>query len=178
MSVLTAMFEQLISPEQKRVVATVLKKGGVATIRNNDDMLLEVEKASSKASPSAEGHQVLSSWAKPSDAKVDADDLRADILEDPDAAVEKNKAYIHPQIRRAETPDHRRTELKSVIKREGDRVIEEMKSGPHQRIRAIVYVFPPFIKARNYQSIPSPDNPQYLGRNGRYDGLNETLDID
>jgi hypothetical protein len=135
MSVLTAMFEQLISPEQKRVVATVLKKGGVATIRNNDDMLLEVEKASSKASPSAEGHQVLSSWAKPSDAKVDADDLKADIFEDPDVAVEKNEAVY---FRKFEVQKLQiiaeLNQLKSVVKRESDRVIKEMKSGPHQRI--------------------------------------------
>jgi hypothetical protein len=135
MSVLTAMFEQLISPEQKRVAATVLKKGGVATIRNDDDMLLEVEKASSKASPSAEGHQVLSSWAKPSDAKVDADDLKADIFEDPDVAVEKNEAvYFRKfEVQKLQIIDEL-NQLKSVVKRESDRVIEEMKSGPHQRI--------------------------------------------
>jgi hypothetical protein len=141
MSILTAMFEQLISPEQKRVAATVLKKGGVAIVKNNDNMLLEVEKASSKAPPSAEGYQVLSSWAKPSDAKVDADDLRADILEDPDVAVKKNQdVYFRKfEVQKLQIIDEL-NQLKSVVKWESNHVIEVMKSGPHQRIRDPVCV--------------------------------------
>jgi hypothetical protein len=100
-------------------------------------MLFEVEKASSKAPPSAEGHQTLSSWAKPGNAKANADDLRADILEDPDAAVEKNKAMY---ILKFEEQKLQIIELKSVIERQGDRLIEEMKSGPYQRIRDRVRV--------------------------------------
>jgi hypothetical protein len=127
--------QQLISPEQKRVAATVLDNGGVTAL--NDNVLLEVEKTSSKVPPSADGHQALSSWAKPGNTKANADDLRADILEDPDAAVEKNKATY---ILKFEEQKLQIIELKSVIERQGDRLIEEMKSGPHQRIRARVCI--------------------------------------
>jgi hypothetical protein len=139
-SVLKAVFEQLISPEQKQVMATVLEHGGVMALRNNDKTLLEIAKTSSKAPPSADGHQALSSWEKPNDAKANADDLRADIFEEPDAAVEKNKTMY---LRKFEEQKLQITELKSVIERQGDRLIEEMNRGPHQRIRDRVCVSTP-----------------------------------
>jgi hypothetical protein len=126
------LFEQLVSPEQKQLAATVAAKGGVKTLRNNDKMLLELEKTTNKASstPSAEGHRAA--WAKPGDANPSADDLRTDIFEDPEAAVAKNQAVY---FRKFEAQKRQIIdELTFVVKRESDRVIQEMKGGPHKRI--------------------------------------------
>jgi hypothetical protein len=127
------MFEQLVSPEQKRVAATV---GNGSVMALSDSVLLEVEKTSSKAPPSADMHQALSSRATPTDMNVNVDDLRADICEDPDAAVEKNKAMY---ILKFEEQKLQITELASAIERQGDRLFEEI-SGPRQRIRDRVCV--------------------------------------
>ncbi|KAI9438360.1 hypothetical protein H4582DRAFT_1815080, partial [Lactarius indigo] len=133
MDVLKAMFEQLISPEQKQLAATVAANGGVKALRHNDKMLLELEKTASKApsAPSAEGHRAPRGMA--SDANANADDLRTDIFEDPDAAVEKNQVVY---FRKFEAQKRQIIdELTFVVKRESDRVIQEMKGGPHDRIR-------------------------------------------
>ncbi|KAI9464111.1 hypothetical protein BJY52DRAFT_887328 [Lactarius psammicola] len=130
---LKAMFEQFVSPEQKQLAATVAANGGVKALRNNDKMLLALEKTASKApsAPSAEVHRAPR--AKASDASPNAEDLRTDIFEDPDAAVEKNQVVY---FRKFEAQKRQIVdELAFVVKRESDRVIQEMKGGPHDRIR-------------------------------------------
>ncbi len=133
------MFEQLVSPEQKQLAATVAANGGVKAVKNNDKMLLELEKTASRvpSTPSAEVHRAP--WAMASDANPNADDLRTDIFEDPDAAVEKNQTVY---FRKFEAQKRQIIdELTFVVKRESDRVIQEIKSGPHDRIRDRVCVF-------------------------------------
>jgi hypothetical protein len=133
------MFEQLVSPEQKQLSATVSAKGGVKALRNNDKMLLELERQVSEA-PSLSSVEVH--WAprsKPGDTSQKAKDLRTEIFEDPDAAVEKNQTVY---FRKFEAQKRQIIdELTSVVKREGDRVIQEIKAGPHERILDRVRTF-------------------------------------
>jgi hypothetical protein len=138
------MFEQLISPEQKQLSATVAAKGGVKALRNNDKMLLELERKASEApsASSAEGHRALRS--KPGDTNQDTDDLRTDLFEDPDVAVEKNQTVY---FRKFEAQKRQIIdELTLVVKRESDRVIQEIKGGPHERILDRVRACYPFLK--------------------------------
>ncbi|KAH9171873.1 hypothetical protein EDB89DRAFT_2070429 [Lactarius sanguifluus] len=133
MDVLKAMFEQLVSPEQKQLAATVAASGGVKALRNNDEMLLELEKIASRVpgALSAEGYR--GPRAKASDVNSKADALRADVFEDPNAAVAKNQEVY---FRKFEAQKHQIIdELRFVVERESDRVIQEMKGGPHNRIR-------------------------------------------
>ena len=121
-----AMFAQLISPEQSRLEATVIENGGVETLRNNDKMLLELVQTSSMT-PGAEGRWALR--AKASGANPSVEELRTDIFEDPDTAVEKNQAVY---LRKFEAQKHQIIdELTIVIQRESDRVIDEMKTVSH-----------------------------------------------
>ena len=145
------MFEQLISPEQKRLAATVGEKGAEKTLRNTAKMLLELVKTSSMAA-GAEGRWAL--WAEASGANPNADELRTVIFEGPDAAVEKNQVRYS---RKFEAQQHQIIyELKSLIQRrkidqsiaeptilrESDRrvIINEVISGPHDQIRDRVCV--------------------------------------
>ena len=138
------MFEQLVSPEQKRIEATVAANGGEDAVKNNDGLLLELERTASNAlsAHTAEGNRAPQ--AKPVDTNLNADDLKADIFEDPGTAVEKNNAVYS---RRFEAQKRQIIdELDLVVRREGDRVIQELKSGPHERIRDGVRVlYPPLI---------------------------------
>jgi hypothetical protein len=138
------MFEQLVSPEQKQLGAAVAAKGGVRALRNNDKMLLELERKASEApsASSADGHRAPRS--KPGDANQNADDLRTDIFEDPDVAVEKNQTVY---FRKFEAQKRQIIdELTLVVKRESDRVIQQIKGGPHERILDRVRAFYPLLK--------------------------------
>ncbi|KAF8273628.1 hypothetical protein EI94DRAFT_1795034 [Lactarius quietus] len=131
-NVLKAMFEQLVSPEQKQLAATVAANGGVKALKDDDKMLLELERTASKviSAPGAEGPRAPR--AKPGDANPNADDLRKDIFEDPEVAVERNQIVF---FRKFEAQQRQIIdELTLVVKRESDRVIQEIKGGPHERI--------------------------------------------
>ncbi|KAI9464112.1 hypothetical protein BJY52DRAFT_1221492 [Lactarius psammicola] len=133
MNVMIAMFQQLVGPEQKSLSELVAAKGGVKALRNNDKMLLSLaEQTTSKApsAPSSEGHRMTR--AKPSDANPNADDLRKDLFEDPDAAAEKNRIVFFRkfEVQKRQIID----ELTLVVTRESDRVIQVVKGGPHEKI--------------------------------------------
>ncbi|KAH9064500.1 hypothetical protein EDB87DRAFT_1680408 [Lactarius vividus] len=126
-----AMFRQLVSPEQRRILEMVDEYGGVKAIRNDDKTLLSLEEMASKApsAPSSDEHQVA--WAGASDASPNADDLKKDIFEDPGVAADRNQVVF---FRKFEVQKRQIDELKLVVKRESDRVIEAIKGGPHERI--------------------------------------------
>jgi hypothetical protein len=125
-----AMFQQLANPEQKGLSARVTVNGGIKALRNNDKMLLSLEETASKGSStsSVESHRAPRPKANdPNHAEV----LKNDIFEDPGAAVEKNQTVF---FRKFEAQKSQITELSPVIRRESDRVIQEGKGGPHERI--------------------------------------------
>ena len=131
------MFEQLVSSEQKQLSETVASNGGVMALKDDDKMLLELERTASNAigALGAESHQA--SRTQPGDANPD--DLKKDIFEDPDAAVERNQSVF---FRKFEAQQRQIIdELTLVIKRESDRVIKQIQGGPHERILDRVRVF-------------------------------------
>ena len=128
-----AVFEQLASPEQKQLSDLVNAKGGVNVIRNNDKVLLDLEKAASKvsSSPTVEGHRMRQ--APPGDGDLEVGILREDILEDPNAAAEKNRVMFS---RKFEAQKNQIVdELTRVVQRESDRVVQELKGKAQERIR-------------------------------------------
>jgi hypothetical protein len=133
MNTVKALFEQLVSPEQKQLLDLVKAKGGVDVLRNNDKILLDLEKTTSKgsSSPSVEGHRTRQTKSANTDPEVE--DLRVDILEDPNAAAEKNWVMFS---RKFEAQKNQIIdELALVVRHEGDRVIRELKGKAHERIR-------------------------------------------
>ena len=134
MDVMMAMFQQLVSPEQKQISALVDTMGGVSALRNNDKKLLFVEESASRVSstPSAESRRAPRLGAKTTDAKPDADEIKNDIFEEPSAAAEKNQIVFFRKFKAQQ--NQILDELSRVVKREGDRVIEEVRGGPHERI--------------------------------------------
>jgi hypothetical protein len=133
MNAMKSLFEQLVSPEQKQLSDLVSAKGGVDVLRNNDKILLDLEKTASKTSgsPNVEGYR--SRQAKSAKTDLEAEDLRVDILEDPNAAAEKNWVAFS---RKFEAQKNQITDdLALVVRDEGDRVIRELKGKAHERIR-------------------------------------------
>ena len=135
MNAIKVLFEQLVSPEQKRLSELVAEKGGFRALRDNDKMLLDLEATASKSlascQPSVDGHRTHQTKFNDSDLKVDS--LRNDILEDPDAAVQKNWTLFSRkfEVQKNQIID----KLTHVVKRESDRVIREVQGSAHERIR-------------------------------------------
>lgn len=133
---INAMFEQLVTPEEKRLHDLVRAKGGAREALRNDKELLSLEKEASKASSAPSSEWLRDpTREKPSDANTNANDLndrRKDIVEDPEITVKKNE-NVHS--RKVEAQKSQIDELASVVKQESGRVIQEMKGGPHDRIR-------------------------------------------
>jgi len=126
------LFQQLVSPEQKQLSELVAARGGLKVLKDNDKTLLELEKTAEKVSsvPKAEVGRARGEQSK--DTSLSADDLRRDVLEDPTVAVEKNLTVFS---RKFEAQKNQIVdELTLVVKRESDRVIKEVKGGPHERI--------------------------------------------
>ena len=133
------LFEQLVSPEQKQLSDLVEAKGGINVLRNNNQMLLELDKTASKASgsPSVEGRRAPRTKSANTDPKVK--DIKLDIFEDPDTAAEKNWVTFS---RKFEAQKNQIIdELAFVVRHEGDRVIQELKGKAHERIRDGVGLF-------------------------------------
>lgn len=131
-----ALFEQLVSPEQKQLSDLVEAKGGIKVLRNDDKMLLDLDKTASKASGSSNIEGLRTRQAKPGEV----DNLREDILEEPNAAAEKNRAVFS---RKFEAQKNQIIdELTLVVQRESDRVIQELKGKAQERIRDKVGFFP------------------------------------
>jgi hypothetical protein len=138
MDVMKALFEQLVSPEQKLLTDLVNAKGGLKVLRNNDKTLLDLEKAASKGPnlSNVEGYRTRQS--KRGDVDLEVGNLREDILEDPNTAAEKNWVLFS---RKFEAQKNQIIdELTFVVQRESDRVVKELKGKAHERIRDRVSV--------------------------------------
>ena len=125
------LFEQLVSPEQKLLSDLIKAKGGAKILQNSDKMLVDLEETARNvlSSPGVEGHHTFQ--PKPGDA--DLDNLREDILEDPNTAAEKNWVVFS---RKFEAQKNQIIyELSLVVQRESDRVVRELKGKAHERIR-------------------------------------------
>jgi hypothetical protein len=130
MDAMKALFQQLVSPEQKRLSELVAEKGGYQVLQDNDKVLLDLEATVSKSSrqPSVEGPQ-----GKIIKSDLKSENLRNDILEDPDAAVDKNWTLFSRkfEVQKNQIID----KLTLVVQRESDRVIREVQGSAHERIR-------------------------------------------
>jgi len=130
-----ALFRELASPEQKRLSELIAVKGGVKVLKDDDRVLLELEKAEDKTvsgEPKAEVGRTRREHPQDTNIRATANNLRRDIFEDPNVAVEKNLIVFS---RKFEAQKNQIIdELTLVVRRESDRVIQEVKGGPHERI--------------------------------------------
>jgi hypothetical protein len=136
MDAMKALFQELVSPEQKRLAELVAEKGGFKALRNNDKMLLNLEETASKSSsPSSAGeHRIPQAKSRGADLN-----LNNDIFEDPNDAAEKNWAVFSRkfEVQKNQIID----KLTLVVQRESDRVIRGVQGSAHERIRDRVGIY-------------------------------------
>ncbi|KAI0265448.1 hypothetical protein BC834DRAFT_186547 [Gloeopeniophorella convolvens] len=128
MNEMLAVFQSLVGPEQRQLAALVQTRGGVRVVRENEKVLRELNSiATSKSSA-----RVITEPSRSPTKSGNVENLRDDLFEDPSAAVEKNLVVFSRkfEVQKRQIVD----ELTIVVKRETDRVIQEVKTGPHDRI--------------------------------------------
>ncbi|KAI0249342.1 hypothetical protein BJV78DRAFT_1155917 [Lactifluus subvellereus] len=127
------MLHGMVTPEHKRVWELVVEKGGTKAVRDSDKTLREVAKFADEMSSAscAEGHRMRRGI--PEDPHPNEGDLRSDIFEDPDVAVQKNSAEF---FRKFEAQMNQIVkDVTTVVERAGDRVVRELRGSSHERIQ-------------------------------------------
>ncbi|KAI0042039.1 hypothetical protein FA95DRAFT_1500564 [Auriscalpium vulgare] len=120
--VLMTIFESLVSKEQKAIANIVAANGGAKVVRNNDKLLAALDNAVARA----EDTEIRST------GPAALDELRDDLMDDPETAVAKNMAIFSRkfEVQKRQIVD----EITLVVQRETDRIIKEVRMGAHDRI--------------------------------------------
>ncbi|KAI0644525.1 hypothetical protein C8Q79DRAFT_777894 [Trametes meyenii] len=126
-------FQKATSPEQQELAALVQKKGGATAVMGNSDALNELLKfkPSSATNTTKRGDREgveHSSHSGP--GNLDA--LKLELFESPELAIRKNLEVFERKFKMQQR--ELTEEMRRVVHHEGDRVIEAVTSGPHERI--------------------------------------------
>ncbi|KAF7297297.1 hypothetical protein MIND_00962900 [Mycena indigotica] len=130
MDMMLQMFQQMIAPEQKEMLRMVEQKGGVQACQDNDKILKELCDLEAKSSSAINGATTTSKAGSKTGNAVE--ELKDDLMVDPDAAMEKNSTVFSRkfEVQKRQIVD----ELTKVVEREGDRVISAITAGPHDKL--------------------------------------------
>ena len=126
MDIMLQLFQEFVTPEQKKLTAMVEERGGDAVLKNEQVMkeLVDAEPALT-APPGLDGR-------RDGDHSFDIVELQSEIDSDPDEAIEKNAESFSRKF------DIQTRQIKEditrVVKHEGDRIISAVTAGPHDRI--------------------------------------------
>ncbi|KAF7361998.1 hypothetical protein MVEN_00545000 [Mycena venus] len=129
MDMMMKMFASFVAPEQKEMMRLVEQKGGLQACQENDKILKELSDLEAKSSTALGGAPQSAKSAQKTSA---LEDLKDDLMVDPEAAIEKNLTVFSRkfEVQKRQIVD----ELTKVVEREGDRVISAITSGPHDKI--------------------------------------------
>jgi hypothetical protein len=116
------MFTVMRSPEEREMTDFIANKGGPDAVLKSDFLLKDMlaKQRTPKDDSASKGSQIA----------VTAKDIRTEVKMEVDQIVTNNKLFdqkFDEQRRQLE-------EVKTLVKRESDRVIEAVLSGPHDRI--------------------------------------------
>ncbi|KAI0666566.1 hypothetical protein C8Q78DRAFT_1107669 [Trametes maxima] len=126
-------FQKATSPEQQELATLVQKKGGPTAVMGNSDVLNELlrfkppsatntTKRGDREGVEHGGHSGLDNL----------DALKLELFESPELAIRKNLEVFERKFKMQQR--ELTEEMRRVVHHEGDRVIEAVTSGPHERI--------------------------------------------
>ena len=120
------LFQEFITPEQKKAAAMVEKRGGIAILEDKQAMRELADVDLPFTAPSGSDSQ------RDEDRRLDVVELRREIEGDPDDAIEKNAESFDRKfsVQRRQI----REDFARAASREGDRIISAVTAGPHDRI--------------------------------------------
>ena len=154
------LFQEFVTPQQKKLAAIVKAAGGDAARRDEQTMerLFREESALTTARPGPEGQRNGS-------RSFDFGELQAEIKEDPNNAIEKNAEFFDRkfEIQRRQIVEDIAHAIAHTIKQEGNRIIHEMEKGPHIRI----FDLASYLSLWNPMTFRSRTIPRTFGISGR-----------
>jgi hypothetical protein len=123
-AMMTLVFEQMRSPEERQLAALVESKGGADRVIGNDALLSEI------MAQSASKTERLAKRQK-DEPGLTLSGMRKEIAKDPEDLIKEDTKAFEQKF---STVLIQIEEVKHVVRRESDRVIAAVQSGPHERI--------------------------------------------
>lgn len=127
LDLLMKMFKTFAMPEEKDMVKRIQQRGGIEACERDEQILKELH----DSEPKKEIVAAATISSKKASNASDFEDLKEELHEDPEKAMEKNMVVYS---RKFEFQQKQITEMSRVVRREGDRVISAITSGPHDHI--------------------------------------------
>ncbi|KAI0373412.1 hypothetical protein BV20DRAFT_937448 [Pilatotrama ljubarskyi] len=134
MDALLEFFAKAVSPEQRELAVLVQKKGGAMTVMSNNDALKELldfkPSTAISASKRSGEREPLEHNSHVGESNLDA--LKTELFESPELAIRRNFEVFERKFKMQQR--ELAEEIKRTVHHEGDRVIEAVTSGPHDKI--------------------------------------------
>ncbi|OSD01341.1 hypothetical protein PYCCODRAFT_541681 [Trametes coccinea BRFM310] len=139
--ILLEFFSSAITPEQRELAAVVQKKGGPAAVLGSKETLSELLKfkpattAASIKRKERDGPEHRMQLQVPVKSNADSeavDTLERELAEAPEVAIKNNFEVFERKFKMQQR--ELAEEMRRMMHHEGDRVIEAVTSGPHDRI--------------------------------------------
>ena len=152
---MSQLFQEFVTPEQRKLAAMVEQWGGVSVLENQQAMreLSDAELAITAASGSDNRHGGVRPFG--------VVELQLEIESDPNETIEKNAEFFSRkfEIQRRQIAE----DIARADKREGDRIVSVVTAAPHDRIVDPVWQFQATARANSY-----PFHLGYLQHMERY----------
>ncbi|KAI0661089.1 hypothetical protein C8Q70DRAFT_911215 [Cubamyces menziesii] len=130
MDAILEFFAKAVSPEQQEMAALVQKRGGSMAVMGSRDALSELLRLKPTAA-AKHGEREASQRNIHSD-EDDLESLRIELFESPAAAIRNNLEVFERKLKMQQRVFAE--EMRGMVHHEGDRVIDAVTSGPHDRI--------------------------------------------
>ncbi|KAH9894903.1 hypothetical protein C8Q73DRAFT_644952 [Cubamyces lactineus] len=126
-------FTKAVSPEQQEMAALVQKKGGPTAVMGNPEALSELLKFKPTAVTTATKRGEREAPQHSSHpAENDLESLRVELFESPAVAIRNNLEVFERKLKMQQREFAE--EMRGMVHHEGDRVIDAVTSGPHDKI--------------------------------------------
>jgi len=120
------LFQEFVTPEQKKLTVMVEERGGAAALENEQAMRELADAEFAFVAPT--GSDTRHGGARP----FDVVELQHEIKGNPDEAIAQNAEFFSRKfdIQRRQIVE----DIARAVNREGDRIISAVTAGPHDRI--------------------------------------------
>ncbi|KAI0752480.1 hypothetical protein C8Q80DRAFT_1146274 [Daedaleopsis nitida] len=127
-------FANIVSPEQQELAALVAKKGGATAVMGSNEALSELLKFKPALSTSAGKHtdRGAAEHNKHQDAVDELAIVKEELFDTPELTIRKNLEVFERKFKMQQR--ELAEEMRRMVHHEGDRVIQAVTGGPHERI--------------------------------------------
>ncbi|GJJ06180.1 hypothetical protein Clacol_000369 [Clathrus columnatus] len=170
------VFENFVSPEEQELSEFVKQKGGSQKFVSDEKLLSElVDKRAAQVKRSRRGGGAAPQASMGQDRYKNISELQVEVKETLERTFEKSRGFFDEKFKEQE---NQIKELKVVIEREGDRIIEHIHAGAHENIldkgwkgsakaRHVILAIHDFYIYQLQQSVPQEQPPSAIERHSQ-----------